>query len=86
MASNSTTLMVRLDQANKATAARRRRISISDYVRSVTVTQAEREIQQADEQVIALAPAEQQAFWDALNQPAVLTPAQQQLARLMRGE
>lgn len=89
MANATTTLMVRLDQSSKtsiATAAKMRRISISDYVRSVTVTQAEREIQQADQQTIGLAPAEQLAFWNALNEPVELTAAQQRLAALMRGE
>ena len=89
MATASTTLMVRIDEPGKACiakAAALRRISISDYVRSITVTQAEREVRAAEEQVIALAPGEQLVFWNALNQPAELTDAQKALGTLMRGE
>ncbi len=89
MANASTSLMVRLDPDSKtsiARAAELRHVSVSDYVRSVVVAQAHREIQAAEEQVIALTPAEQQAFWQALQEPAALTPAQQALGALMRGE
>ena len=89
MATASTTLMVRIDEPGKACiakAAALRRISISDYVRSITVTQAEREVRAAEEQVIALAPGEQLAFWHVLNQPTELTDAQEALGTLMRGE
>lgn len=82
-------LMVRLDEESKdvlVRAAELRRISVSDYVRQVTVTQARREVQAAAEQTIALTPDEQLAFWTALSEPARLTPAQEQLGRLMRGE
>ena len=81
--------MVRLDQESKsvlAAAAGLRRVSVSDYVRSVTVAQAQREVRAARDQTIALTPAEQLAFWNALNQPATLTPAQRLLGTLMRGE
>ncbi len=89
MATASTTLMVRLDEAGKssiAKAAKLRHISISDYVRSVVVTQAEREVREAEQQVIALAPHEQLAFWNALNERPALTDAQKALGNLMRGE
>ena len=89
MATASTTLMVRIDESSKeyiAKAAALRRISISDYVRSITVTQAEREVRAAEDLVIALTPDEQLAFWNALNQPAELTDAQKTLGALMRGE
>jgi uncharacterized protein (DUF1778 family) len=89
MANASTSLMVRLDPDSKtfiARAAELRHVSVSDYVRSVVVAQAQREIQAAEERVIALTPAEQQAFWQALQEPVVLTPAQQALGTLMRGE
>ncbi|MCP4406554.1 MAG: DUF1778 domain-containing protein [Gammaproteobacteria bacterium] len=89
MATATTTLMVRLDEASKACiakAAQMRHISISDYVRSITVTQAEREVREAERQMIALAPHEQLAFWNALNEPPELTDAQKALGALMRGE
>jgi len=89
VATASTTLMVRLDEASKsciAKAAELRHISISDYVRSVTVTQAEREVREADRQTFALAPHEQLAFWNALNEPPELTDPQKALGALMRGE
>lgn len=89
MANASTSLMVRLDPDSKsfiARAAQMRHVSVSDYVRSVVVTQARREIQAAEQQVIALTPAEQQAFWQALQEPTALTAAQQALGALMRGQ
>lgn len=39
----------------------------------------------AGEQVIALTPDEQLAFWTALSEPAKLTAAQKRLGRLMLG-
>jgi uncharacterized protein (DUF1778 family) len=89
MANASTSLMVRLDPDSKtcvARAAELRHISVSDYVRSVVVAQARREIEAMDQQVITLTPAEQHAFWQALNEPIALTEAQQALGALMRGE
>jgi uncharacterized protein (DUF1778 family) len=86
-ASNS--LMVRLDDASKqalARAAELRGISVSDYVRTVTVAQARREVQAARGQAISLTAEEQLAFWNALNEPPRLTPRQKQLGKLMRGE
>lgn len=82
-------LMVRLDTDSKdalARAAELRRISVSDYVRQVTVSQARREVAAAAEQTIAMTPEEQLAFWTALGEPAKLTPAQKKLGKLMRGE
>jgi len=82
-------LMVRLDEESKefvSRAAELRRISVSDYVRAVTVAQARREVQSVGEQVIALAPDEQLAFWNALNQPPQLTKTQKRLGSIMRGE
>ena len=89
MANASTNLMVRLDPDSKtfvARAAAMRHVSLSDYVRSVVVAQARREIQAAEQQIIALTPAEQQEFWQALQEPTALTAAQQALGALMRGE
>ncbi len=82
-------LMVRLDPTSKkllSQAAELRRVSVSDYVREVTVAQARREVRAAREQVIALTPEEQLAFWTALNEPAELTAAQKRLGAIMRGE
>ena len=82
-------LMVRLDGEGKsvlARAAKLRGISISDYVRTVTVAQARKEVDAAGKQVIVLTADEQLAFWTALSQPAKLTAAQKKLGALMRGE
>lgn len=82
-------LMVRLDEEAKrllADAAGLRKISVSDYVRIVTLAQARREVASAREQTIALSPEEQLAFWQALQAPAKPTPAQKRLGALMRGE
>ncbi len=81
-------LVVRLDEESKqalSRAAELRRISVSDYVRLITVAQAHREVAAAAEQAIALSADEQLAFWTALNEPARLTTAQKRLGRLMRG-
>jgi uncharacterized protein (DUF1778 family) len=81
-------LMVRLDEESKrwlAQAAELRRISVSDYVRTITVPQARREVVSSHRQVIALTPEEQLAFWNALNEKPKLTPRQRKLGRAMRG-
>ena len=81
-------LMVRLDEESKAClsqVAELRRISVSDYVRAVTVGQARRELLAAREQVITLTPDEQLAFWNALNTATRLSKAQRQLGTTMRG-
>lgn len=80
--------MVRLDEESKrylTRAAELRKISVSDYVRTVTVAQARREVVAAGEQTIVLTPEEQLAFWNALNEPPRLTKAQRRLGELMRG-
>ena len=85
----SSPLMVRLDEASKtylARAAELRRISVSDYVRTVTVAQARKEVLAAQEQTLSLTPEEQQAFWTALSATPQLTAAQQRLGAIMRGE
>ncbi len=82
-------LIVRLDDESKAyltRAADLRRVSVSDYVRMVTVAQARREVEAAKEQIIALSAEEQIAFWNALNRPPRLTAAQRHLGAIMRGE
>jgi len=82
-------LMVRLDAESKAClteAAQLRKVSVSDYVRTVTVAQARREVDGARNQSIVLTPDEFLAFWKALEQPVRLTPAQKKLGAIMRGE
>ena len=89
MASSSNSLMVRLDDESKlsiARAAELRHVSISDYVRMVTVSQAQREVVQAGQNTIALTPDEQLEFWNALSQEPVLTTAQKDLGAIMRGQ
>ena len=88
-ASKTSSLMVRLDTESKqalVAAAELRRISISDYVRTVTVAQARREVSSAADRTILLSPDEQLEFWQALNSPVKLTPAQKRLGALMRGK
>ncbi len=82
-------LMVRLDEDSKSyvtKAAELRKVSISDYVRMVTVAQARREVQQAEQTTIALTAEEQLTFWNALNATPKLTKTQRELGRTMRGE
>lgn len=84
----SSPLMVRLDTESKqalAAAAELRRISISDYVRTVTVPQARRETASARDSTILLSPVEQLVFWQALQSPGKPTPAQRRLGAIMRG-
>jgi uncharacterized protein (DUF1778 family) len=88
-AGTTSPLMVRLDDQSKtylSKAAELRRISVSDYVRAVTVAQARREVLAARDQTIALTALEQLAFWDALNETPKLSEAQRRLGSVMRGE
>jgi uncharacterized protein (DUF1778 family) len=73
----STSLMVRLDEESKAllaSAAELRKVSVSDYVRSIVVGQARRELAAAGTNVISMTPEEQ------------LERAQRQLGKIMRGD
>ncbi len=82
-------LMVRLDEQSKAllqAAAELRQISVSDYVRSIMVQQATRELAAAKSQTIAMTQDEQLEFWKALAKPPKLTKAQKELGKIMRGE
>lgn len=82
-------LMVRLDEESKqflAKAAELRHISVSDYVRTVTVPQAKREVLAARDRVIVMTAEEQLAFWHALNETSTLTAAQKRLGAVMRGK
>ena len=85
----SSQLMVRLDEDSKSyltKAADLRKVSISDYVRMVTVAQARREVNQAEQNTISMTPEEQLTFWNALNATPKLTKAQRELGRTMRGK
>lgn len=66
-------------------AAKLRNMAISDYVR-LLVAMAKREVESARSNVLELTADEQLEFWNALNAPVKLTPAQRRLSRLMRGK
>jgi uncharacterized protein (DUF1778 family) len=81
--------MVRVDPPSKsviARAARLRGVSASDYVRTVIVAQARREVDEARTRTITLTPDEQLAFWQALQDPAPPTSRQRSLGRIMQGK
>jgi uncharacterized protein (DUF1778 family) len=84
----SRSLVIRLDEESEAfltRAAELRGLSISDYVREVSVAQARREVQAAEQQEIITLSAEAQfAFWTALNETPRLTAAQKRLGTMMR--
>ena len=86
--SSTRSVMVRIDGESKVMltrAAELRGISVSDYVMQVTVAQARKEVSLANEQIIALTPDEQLAFWTALSASPKPTVAQRKLGRQMRG-
>jgi uncharacterized protein (DUF1778 family) len=88
-AKTASPLMVRLDDESKrylAEAADLRQVSVSDYVRTVTVPQARREVRAAREKMLSLTPEEQLSFWTALNEAPKLTAAHRRLGSRMRGE
>jgi uncharacterized protein (DUF1778 family) len=81
--------MVRLDDESKAClaqAAKLRGLSLSEYVRAVTLPQARREVVASREQTLVLTPDEQLEFWNALAGVPTLTEHQKRLGALMRGE
>jgi uncharacterized protein (DUF1778 family) len=85
----SSSLMVRMDEESKAllaAAAELRQVSVSDYVRSIMLQQASRELAAADSKMIAMTPEEQLRFWNALAKPPKLTKSQKELGAIMRGE
>jgi len=88
-AENKSSLVVRLDKVSKTylrEAAKLRNISVSDYVREITVAQARREVLAAREHTLVLTPEEQLAFWNALNETPRLTEAQRRLGAAMRSK
>ena len=63
--------MVRDVEQSKALleqAANRRKMRVSDYVRSVAVAHAKKEVLAPEQHSLALTPEEQQAFWTALSE------------------
>lgn len=85
----TSSLMVRLDKESKSllvSAAELRQISVSDYVRSIVVGQAKRELAAAQLQTIAMTADEQLRFWNALSKTPKPTKAQKELGKMMRGE
>lgn len=88
-AAATSSIRVSLDAASKrylVEAVRLRRISVSEYVRTTAVPQAQREVSAARDGVIRLTPEEQLAFWNALNASPRLPSAQRELGKVMRGE
>ena len=86
--SKTRTLSVPLDEVSRAVvvrAAELRRVSAREFVRAAAVAQARHEVSAAQRQVIALSPAEQLQFWNALNTSPKLTAAQKRLGQVMRG-
>ncbi len=85
----NSSLMVRLDEESKAlltAAAALRCISVSDYVRSIVIGQATRELAAAQVHSIAMSPDELLSFWNALSKTPKLSHSQKQLCAIMRGE
>lgn len=82
-------LTVQIDEESRAVlsqAAKRRGVSMDDYVRMVTVAQARREVLDDRHQTLIMTPEEQLSFWKALESPVNLTDAQRRLATMMRGD
>jgi uncharacterized protein (DUF1778 family) len=81
-------MMVRLDRTGKQLVQRvaeLRGVSTSDYVRTVVLANARRDIMEAERNIVALSVDEQLAFWGALNQSVDLTRAQRRLAETIQG-
>jgi len=80
-------LLVRLDQDDKALvqrAAAVRELSLSDYVRSRMVPLARQDIAESDTGVLSLPREDQIVFWQALQHPPAINPAQRELGDLVR--
>jgi uncharacterized protein (DUF1778 family) len=86
---STATLQTRLDPKSKQTiaqAAMLRHVSLSDYVRSVLVSTAKREVEQAKKRVLQMTADEQERFWMALQAPVKLTENQCKLGKIMQGD
>ncbi len=83
----NSSLMVRLDEESKAlltAAAELRRVSVNDYVRSVVVGQAERELAAAESHTIAMTADEQLKFWNTLANPPIAISLPTRRSQLLR--
>ena len=80
-------LLLRLDAASKRLLQRvagLKGMSTSDYVRSLVIATAERDLGELQRSTVTLSASEQLAFWRALNEPVRLTAAQRKLGAMMR--
>jgi uncharacterized protein (DUF1778 family) len=69
-----------------AEAAALRGVSISEFVRTVAVSQARRDLSGSHECNITLTADEQLVFWNALNERPTMTRVQRRLGALIRSE
>jgi uncharacterized protein (DUF1778 family) len=86
-ATKDANLLVRFDRRSKTLvqrAASARGLSVSDYVRTRILPLARQDVAEADTGVLCLAREDQIAFWQALQQVPVPTPAQRLLGGLVR--
>lgn len=86
-AAKDANLLVRFDRSGKTLvqrAAAARGLSVSDYVRTRIVPMARQDIAEANTGVLRLPREDQIAFWQALQHPPALTPAQRRLGELVR--
>lgn len=87
--SKTVSLSIRIDSAAKdflTKAAALRGISVTDYVKMVTVVQARREVTADENDITIMTNEEQLTLWCALNEPVKLSPEQERLGKIMRGE
>jgi uncharacterized protein (DUF1778 family) len=85
--SKDANLLVRFNRSAKSLvkqAADLRGLSISDYVRSRIVPLAKQDVDEAATGILRLPKEAQIAFWQALQHPPALTPAQRALGKLVR--
>lgn len=81
------TIQVRLKEENKdviVKAASLRHIPTSDYIRTVVLAQATKEVKAAENEILRLTEAEQLVFWNALQAPVKLTEGQKRLRKVIR--
>jgi uncharacterized protein (DUF1778 family) len=80
-------LLVRVDAKAKTLvqrAADARGLTVSDYVRTLLVAQAQRDVDESETGVLRLAREDQLALWQALQHPPAPTEAQKALGRRVR--
>lgn len=89
VAERSQLLQARVKPAAKdlvVKAAQKRDVAVSDYIRSVIVEQAEREVQGAEQDILLLTANEQRQLWEMLDVDCEINEGQVKLAKLMNGE